>query len=299
MMERPDITVSIVNTNNRELVLQCLTSLYTTAGVLNLEVFVVNNACIDGSTDAILRKFPQVKIIEHSEMLGFSTNNNLVFSQAKGRYLMLLNDDTIICPGAFQTMVTYMDLHPDTGVVGANLLNVDGTMQACYSHSPHPLYEGLQPLSEILYPLPMSKGMPLEVANVCGACMLVRASVVSEIGYLDPLFDPLYSEEIDWCFRFKKSGWKVYHLPEAQVIHLEGTTMNRSPIGRYERIFEKKAIFYRKHYGWGTLAVYKTTLLLSNLIKSIAWGILWGMGKKDAGLEVKTHWNMARRALFI
>lgn len=296
---QPDISISIVNTNNREVVLQCLASVFETSSDLDLEVIVVNNACTDGSTQAIATRYPQVRLIEHSQMLGFSTNNNLAFAQACGRYLMLLNDDTIVQPGAFQAMVAFMDSHPEAGVVGALLLNADGSFQKCYDHNPHPLYDGLQPLSEYLFPLPPSHGLPLQVGTVHGACLMVRRSAAETIGYLDTRFDPLYSEETDWCFRFRKAGWKVYHLPAARVIHLEAKTMNRAPVKRYERIFEKKAVFFRKHYGWGTVALYKTCLFGINLAKALVWSLLWGTGKKSADDEAKIHWNMVRRALFL
>ena len=119
---KPDISISIVNTNNRDIVLQCLDSVFNTANDLKLEVIVVNNACTDGSTQAIVHYYPTVKIIEHEQMLGFSTNNNLAFSMSSGRFLMLLNDDTVVKPGAFQEIVSYLEQHPDVGVVGANLL---------------------------------------------------------------------------------------------------------------------------------------------------------------------------------
>ena len=295
----PDITISIVNTNNRDLVLQCLASVFETADNLNLEVFVVNNACTNGSAQTVHEEFPQVKIIENERMLGFSTNNNLVFAQAAGRYLMLLNDDTIVQPGSFTAMVTFMDTNPGTAVVGANLLNPDNTPQKCYDHTPHPLYDGLQPLSEFIFPLPPSHNQPLEVANVCGACMLVRTSIAEDIGYLDTRFDPLYSEEVDWCLRFQKAGWKIYHLPEARVIHFGGATIDRISKSRYERIFEKKAEFFRKHYGPGTVMVYKTSLFGINLAKALVWSLMWGFGKIDASNEAKTHWNLVRRAFFL
>ena len=295
----PDISISIVNTNNRDIVLQCLASVFQAADDLDLEIIVVNNACTDGSAEAIGARYPSVTLIEHSQMLGFSTNNNLAFAQASGRYLMLLNDDTIVQPGAFKAMVDFSDGHPETGVVGALLLNPDGTFQKCYDHNPHPLYDGLQPISEILFPLPRSNGLPLQVDTVHGACLMVRTSAAEKIGYLDTRFDPLYSEETDWCFRFRKGGWKVYHLPAARVIHLEAKTMNRSPVKRYERIFEKKAVFFRKHYSPGAVLVYKFCLFGINLAKALVWSLLWGTGKKSANDEAKIHWNMVRRALFL
>ena len=293
----PDITISIINTNNREVVLDCLNSVFKNAGSLCLEVIVVDNACKDNSAEAIRDRFPQVTILEHEEMMGFSTNNNLAFSKATGRYLMLLNDDTIVKPNALQTMVNYMDTHLDVAVVGANLLNPDETPQLSYGYSPNPLYEGLRPFSELLLPIPPSHESPMEVGNVCGAGMMVRASVAEKIGLLDTRFDPLYSEEVDWCFRFEKAGWRIFHLPAAEIIHIGGSTMNRTPSKRYERIYEKKALFFKKHYGKGTVAIYKITLFLSNLLKSIIWLILWGFGKRNSREEFETHWNLTRRVL--
>jgi GT2 family glycosyltransferase len=296
---QPEITVSIVNTNNRDVAVQCLESIYAACPELSLEIIVVNNACEDGSSEAIRDQFPNIKIIDHPEMLGFSTNNNLAFNQASGRYLMLLNDDTIVQPGTFQIMLSYMDENPTVGVIGATLLNLDGSKQKSYDHSPHPLYDGLQPLSEILFPLPKAGSEPLEVANVSGACMMVRTEVANQVGFLDPRFDPLYSEEVDWCYRINKAGWKIIHHPGAKVIHLLGLTMNRNPVGRYERIFEKKALFFRKHHGPVAVFLYKISLFAVNIVKSIAWTILWLVRKKEASTELKIHYNMVRKALFL
>jgi GT2 family glycosyltransferase len=295
----PDISISIINTNNRDIVLQCLDSVFSTSEGLLLEVIVVNNACSDNSTQAIQNHFPQVKIIEQEQMLGFSTNNNLAFLKATGRLLMLLNDDTIVQSGAFQVIVNFFDQHPEVGAVGANLLKLDGTQQPSYDYSPHPIYDGLRPLSEFLLPLPKSHGKPLEVDNVCGACMVVRSDIAEKVGYLDTNFDPLYSEEVDWCYRIKNAGWKIYHLPDANVIHLGGSTMNRVPVKRYQRIFEKKALFFRKHYKKPAIIIYKSAIFSISLIKVIIWGALVLFGKRNAKLEFDTHFNMLRNAIYL
>jgi GT2 family glycosyltransferase len=294
-----DLSISIINTNNRDMTLQCLESVFSTQGDLRLEVIVVDNACTDGSSEAIKKAYPQVIILENERKLGFSTNNNLAFSSTKGCYLLLLNDDTIVQENAFQTMVAFMDAHPEVGVVGAKLLNPDLTFQPCYDYAPTPLYEGLRPFSERFKPLPLSHGSPLEVANVCGACMLVRASVTETVGFLDTQFDPIYSEEVDWCHRIIKAGWKIYHLPDAQVIHLGGATMNRLPVRRYEQIFEKKALFFRKHYGNKAVTTYKLALFINNFVKTLGWGVFRLLGRTGADGEFQTHWNMARRALYL
>jgi GT2 family glycosyltransferase len=296
---QPEITISIVNTNNRDITLNCLNSVFATHGELQLEIIVVNNACTDGSDEVIKRMYPQVKILENQTKLGFSTNNNMALQIAGGRYHMLLNDDTIVQENAFQKMVSFMDAHPEAGAVGANLLNSDLTPQLSYDYAPTPLYEGLRPFSERLRPLPPSHGKPLEVANVCGACMLVRASITEHVGLLDTQYDPLYSEEVDWCHRIKSAGWKIFHLPDAKVIHLNGATMNRFPVRRYEQIFEKKALFFRKHYGNKAVALFKISLFINNFIKAICWGLIRIFGKANADSEFLTHWNMARKALLL
>lgn len=295
----PDITICIVNSSNCQMTLNCLESVVQTAHEMALEIIVVNNACADGSQAAIAARFPQVKTINHAEMLGFSTNNNLAFAQAAGRYLLLLNDDTLVQPGALQAMLAFADAHPEAAVVGANLINPDGSPQKCYDFAPNPFYDALQPMSEILFPLPAANGRPLAVENVNGACMMVRASAARRTGYLDPRFDPIYSEEVDWCYRFRRTGAAVYHLPAARVVHFGGATMNRLPVQRYERIFEKKAVFFRKHYGRPAAALYKTLLLVNNLFKTAAWAALWALGRSAARDETRTHWHMTRRALFL
>lgn len=294
---QPDISIAMINTNNREIALQCLESVFATCGDLSLQVILVNNACRDGSTQAVSERFPQVEIIEHEQMLGFSTNNNLALERAVGRYWMLLNDDTIVQPGAFQEMVQYMDQNPQAGVVGAALLNRDGTAQYCYDFVPHPLYEGLRPFSEYLQPHPASQGEPLETGFVCGACLMVRAELAKTIGLLDPRFDPLYSEEVDWCYRFFQAGWKVYHLPQAKVIHLGEVSKRRSSKERYERIYAKKAIFFRKHHGKAATRVYKATLVMTNLVKAMLWSAAWGIRRPGARNEAELHWYIVRKAV--
>jgi GT2 family glycosyltransferase len=292
-----DLTISMINTNNRQVALACLESVYATAGDLSLQVIVVDNACTDGSAAEIQARFPQVEIIENENMLGFSTNNNLALARAVGRYWMLLNDDTLVQPGAFQAMLAFMDENPQVGVVGAALLNRDGTEQYCYDFRPQPLYEGLRPFSEIIQPPPKSNGNPLETGFVSGACLMVRASAAQIVGLLDTRFDPLYSEEVDWCFRFYQAGWKVVHLPQAQVIHLGEVASRKTSLERYERIFKKKAVFFRKHFGNAAVWVYKLSLWIANFIKSCFWVLLWVFRKPGADQEAKIHWNIVRKAL--
>jgi GT2 family glycosyltransferase len=99
---------------------------------------------------------------------------------------------------------------------------------------------------------------------------------------------------VDWCYRFKQAGWKVYHLPEAQVIHLGEVSKRRSSKQRYEKIYSKKSIFFRKHFGESAAIAYKVTLLATNLIKALGWLVLWGLRREDARQEWEIHWNIVK-----
>ena len=296
---QPDLSISIINTDNRDQTLDCLRSVFTNTHRITLEVFVVDNASTDGSAEAIMAEFPQIKLIQNSERLGFSTNNNLALSLATGRHLMLLNDDTVVQEGAFDHMVAFMDDHPDAGAVGANLLNPDGTRQPACDYPPRPLYDALRPFSTWLRPLHCDISRPTEVGSVCGACMLVRREAADKVGLLDTDFDPLYSEEVEWCHRIRQAGWKIYHLPQAKVIHYGSQTMNRAPLHKLEKLYEKKALFFRKHYGPGAVWMFKVALLMASMIKMSAWTLAYPFRRHEAATKLAAHRHVMTRALFL
>lgn len=298
-MAEPDITISIINTNNRQMTLDCLRSVFANTHQATLEVYVVDNACTDGSAEAIQAEFPQVHLIRNERKLGFSTNNNLVFSRATGRYLMLLNDDTVVHDGAFDQMVAFMDAHPEAGACGANLLNPDGTRQQACNYSPHPIFDALRPLSTWLRPMRCDPRQPSEVDCVGGACMVVRCETAEQVGLLDAEFDPLYSEEIEWCHRIRQAGWKIYHLPQAKVVHYGSQTMNRVPLHRLEKLYEKKTLFFRKHYGLAAVWIFKVTLFVSHVAKMLVWILAYPLLSRTASSKIVAHWHVVKRALFL
>ena len=296
---QPDLSVSIINTNNREQTLDCLRSVFANTHRVSLEVFVVDNACTDGSAQAIATGFPQVRLIRNDVRKGFSTNNNLALSQATGCYLMLLNDDTAVQDGAFDHMVAFMDEHPEAGALGANLLNPDGTRQQACDYPPQPLYDALRPLSTWLRPLRCDSHEPSEVGSVCGACMLVRREAADQVGVLDTDFDPLYSEEVEWCHRIRQAGWNIYHLPQAKVIHYGSQTMNRAPLHKLEKLYEKKALFFRKHYGSRAVWTFKVALLVSSAAKMLGWMLAYPVRRQAAAAKIMAHRHVMTRALFL
>jgi len=296
----PDVTVSIINTNNRQMTLDCLRSVFANTHRVRLEVFVVDNACTDGSAEAIQAEFPQVRLIRNEHRLGFSTNNNMVFRQAQGRYLLMLNDDTLVQPGALDGMVEFMDAHPRAGVVGAKLLNRDGSNQAAFSRFYGPIGElVLKPAHLRLTLGRYDVDDSIEVDAVGGACMLIRHEAAKQVGYLDPIFDPLYSEEIDWCFRIRKVGWKIYHLPQARVIHYGSQTMDRVPLTKLEQLHRGKVRFFLKHFGITGAWCYKVTLFASSVFKVLFYGLASVVNHKTALQKARTNWHIAKRAFFL
>jgi len=294
----PDLSISIINTNNCEITLNCLRSLFANTTHVSLEVFVVDNASTDGSAEAIRAEFPHVKIIRNEVRLGFSTNNNLALGQARGRHLMLLNDDTIVLPGALEHMVAYLDAHPEVGAVGGYLLNPDMTFQGGYDYDLHPVHEALRPLSDWIGRRSIrEQTVPIEVDWVCGACMVVRREVVDQVGLLDTAFDPLYTEETDWCYRIRRAGWRIVLLPQARVIHLGGQTMNRTPLHKVEILRRHQALYFRKHQGQVSLWIFKVLLFVSSLAKLVVWLVRCPLGGNAARARVQVHWHTVGVAL--
>jgi GT2 family glycosyltransferase len=289
MTMQPDLTLSIISADNTDLLLPCLRSIYDTTHNTNLEVWVVDNASTDGTAAAIEAAFPTVKSIQNEVRLGFSTNNNLVLDKGLGRYLMLLNDDTLILGSALDEMVAFMETHPKVGAVSCAQINPDGSWQHAFGRFPNPFIEGLWPSANWSHRLMRRQEEPFEVDWVCGAAMLVRREVIGQVGVLDPAFDPIYSEEVDWCYRIKAAGWKIFLLPHAQIIHYGGQTMNRA--------MPSKVLFFRKHHGNGAATLYKVILGCSTTAKLLWWTVGGLVQRRGSGSVEKRnlHWHVLRR----
>jgi len=240
-----DITIVIVNWNARDILRDCLRSVYKTVRDLSFEIIVVDNASQDGSVAMVREEFPGTRIIENSENRGFSAANNQACAVMKGRYALLLNTDTVLTGGAVHELFAFMENHDEAAMAGGQLLHEDGSRQNSIANFPT-LFSLLMnmPLLECLFPgrYPSkryeNKG-PLAVESVIGACMLVRRRAMDEVGMLDERYF-FFFEETDWAFRMNEAGWKVYHVPSARIYHLQGRSIGRDVRSRIE--------FYRSRY---------------------------------------------------
>lgn len=259
----PDLSVIIVNWNTRQLLLDCLRSLVTSH--LQLEVFVVDNASSDNSVAAVRANFPDVRVIENVVNRGFAAANNQAISQSRGRYVLLLNSDTVVLTGALERLVAFADAHPTVGVVGAQLLNGDGTLQPSWAAFPSLLSELLgknlrsrRPYAKI------AGGMAYAVDWVGGAALLTRRAAIEQAGLLDEHYF-MYSEETDWCYRIKQCGWEICYLPTASVVHFGGQSSRQASLRMKTELYRSKLRFFEQHYG-----VLRRNLLLLLLHGSIA-----------------------------
>ncbi len=261
MTQKPDVTVIIVNWNTKEYLRACLRSLPGGASGLSLQVVVVDNASGDGSTEMVRLDFPDVEVLESKENLGFARGNNLALARARGRYVFLLNPDTELTPGALAEMVEYMEAHPETGVVGPRLNLPRGGIQggaAGYDPSPSTVFNYSTFLYSIfpgrLRGLWLPKSMylgdgPVEADWVSGAAMLVRMEAVKQVGPMDgSLF--MYAEDVEWCRRIRRAGWRVMVLPSVGVLHHVGRSSVQREADFYSQYVDSWDHYYREQYGW-------------------------------------------------
>ncbi len=268
-----DLSVTIVNYNTKDLLKQCIKSIYNTTKEITFEIIVVDNASTDGSVEMLKKEFPDVKVIANKENLFFTRAHNQALRISKGRYLMILNSDTVILDGAFDKIVKFMDEHPECGACGPKLVGPDMKHQWSGEKFPTLLYAFFDVLLlNTIFPKNPVKSKRLqrtwnrntttEVDTVSGACMLVRKNVIDKVGILDENFLS-YWEEIDWCKRIKDNGWKIFFISDAVIIHFWEISMNKHGKEKKERIFYNSMLYYyKKHFGSIISFLLKTILIL-------------------------------------
>jgi GT2 family glycosyltransferase len=253
---RPDLSICIINHRTPELVHDCLRSIYATAGELALEVFVINNAPDeDGAFGAVMGNFPAAQAIQNERPLGFAANQNRLLARAGGRYLMPLNSDTIIHPGALQTLVGFMDAHPEIGLAGPRLVYADGRLQPSCRNFPA-LLPAFMEVTGLWRSFKGNRWMARRVALcdphttvaepdwLSGACYIVRREVYERIGGYDAeLFPTMYGEDVEWCWRIRRAGWRIAFVPDAVITHLE--SRSAAP-DRLYAMYEGSMKFMRK-----------------------------------------------------
>ena len=302
-----DLGIVIVNYNTCDLLRECLNSVYASEGNFSHSVCVVDNCSADDSASMVRAEFPQVRLIESGVNGGYAYANNLGlrhFGFARPipnpqspisntqyppppRYALLLNPDTALPANALADMLAFMDDHPDAGIAGPKLVRQDGSLDlACRRSFPTPevsLYR-MTGLGKLFPNSPrfgrynltcLDPDQLTEVDSVVGAFMIVRREAIEQAGLLDETFF-MYGEDLDWAYRIKQHGWRVWYNPAVTVLHIKEAASKHSDRARYE-FYRAMVIFYRKHYA------AQTPLWLH-------WPIL-------AGIAVRCRLDMWGRAL--
>lgn len=297
-----DVSVIIVNWNTRQLLANCLDSLVKTAEGLSLEYIVVDNGSSDGSQAMLREQYPQVKLLANQENVGFGRANNQGMDVAQGRYALLFNSDALATSGFLQCMVTLADTNPNIGMVGAHLLNQDGSFQASHTRFPTLWREFLvlSGLGRKLYGYyfpshgPEEEKGPQQIDYVEGACMLVRMEAYQQAGGFDPAFF-MYAEEVDWCYSFQKVGWEIWYDPGAKVVHLGGGSSGSRRTSREADLYQGRVRFFRKHYGDAAATLLKFQIYAFTLIKIITHRVLKLVTGGRRGREVVSLSHLATK----
>jgi N-acetylglucosaminyl-diphospho-decaprenol L-rhamnosyltransferase len=247
----PEVSAVVVTYNAAPWIERCLDSLRGTKA----EVIVVDNGSTDGTVELVREKFPKARLLQE-ENRGFGAGNNAGMRVASGRYFLLLNPDAWLTDGALERLVAFADKHPDAALVGPRLLNPDGSLQRSVRGYPTPwriateyfFLRKLAPGSRTLnafFGANFDHQSVREAEFLFGACLLVRREAVDSIGGFDEEFF-LMSEEVDWCYRFRRAGWKVLFYPGAEVFHVVGASLNPR---QFKAIVRGHLQFLRKHRG--------------------------------------------------
>ncbi len=252
------LSVVFLSYNTRDLTKQALSSVLDAAECMEVEVLVVDNASVDGSADMVEEEFPQVKLIRNEDNVGFAAGNNVALRQVVGEYVLLINTDTIVRRDALLTMVDFLDAHPEAGACGCKILDPDGTLQLDSRRGfPTPVaafckMSGLSrlfpnhPVISRYYMTYLDPEQMAEVEVLSGSCMMVRKTVIDQVGLLDEDYF-MYGEDIDWCYRIYQAGWKIYYVPDTEIIHFRGESGKGAPLRILYRKSKAMSIFVNKH----------------------------------------------------
>jgi len=302
-----DISIVIVNYNTRDLLRNCLNSIFETVLDISYEIIVVDNASSDSSMDMLEREFPDVMTVRNEKNRGFGAANNQAFRIMKGHYALLLNTDAVLTESAVKELFRFMESSPEAAIACGQLLNADGTKQNSIAAFPTLLTllfnaAFLEYLFPARYPSKRHDYKePIEIDSGIGACLMVRKNAIDEVGMFDERYF-FFFEETDWAREMRSKEWKIYHVPAARIYHLQGQSIGRDVHSRFE--FYRSRYQYFRKWNSGPLFVLLSCavfirLIMNWLLTAAANILLLGLHK---GMREKLNiysrlilWHLKRR----
>lgn len=245
------LTIAIVNWNLKDGLDKCLESIYKNKPKTNFEVYVVDNNSTDESTQMIKTKYPQVKLIENKENVYNLKANNYVIKLVidKSKYFMILNNDTIIINNAIQKMIDFMEKNPQIGILGCRLVDKHNKLRMDCGKFPV-----LKTLFEEYF-LSIVRNYPQETYKesfepdvVCSCAILVKMEAIKKVGLMDERYT-MYCDEVDWCYRMKKKGFKIFYFNEAVICHYGGESSKDKLSFLKKKLDKSRILFFKIHYG--------------------------------------------------
>ena len=292
---RPDLSVVIINWNTRDLLGQCLGSISEHIGRLTCEVLVVDNASHDGSARMVVDRFPEVDLIRNTRNLGFAKATNQALTKTRGRFVLLLNPDTRVKSGSVRRMTDFLDARPEVGVVGCQLLNPNGTIQPSFGRFPDLCSQFIY--QSYLFKL-IPSGLPVgstphrwqigqystmhEVDWVTGACLMFRHELLGVVGLLDECIF-MYAEDVDWCLRAARQGYKVFYLPQAQVIHHFGAGAKQDYSKWILNYVKGSWHFFQKHRSQPVRWCFAGFVIAGSSLRWVLWAMLGSLDRARSG----------------
>lgn len=302
-MRSVDISILIVNWNTREMLADCLRSVIAGAADESCEVIVVDNASTDGSPEMVEGQFPTVRLIRNRTNRGFAAANNQGITIARGRYVLLLNSDTLVTPGAIAATIRFADQHQDVAVVSCRVTGPKGgTQRVCYTF-PSLLNLALS-LTKLSALFPHSRFFgryrltwwgydePRVVDAVAGCFMLVRRTAIDEVGPLSERYF-MYSEDVDWCWRFAQRGWKTMFAPVASIVHFGQASSSQCASDMHLLERQSLLMFLESKSGRLTRITANAMFCLGSLLRIPAAGLQELIGRNRAQAAARRRLSLA------
>lgn len=270
----PQLSIIIVTWNGKRYALECLESLYSHPAAVSTEIIVVDNASTDGTPDAIRERFPEVTVLRNKDNLGFARANNIGIRASHGQYVCLINSDVVVSDGCLEKLIGALQAHTNIGIIGPKMRCPDGTIGLSIMQYPT-VWNTLCAALAVNSMLPKSRlfaGFSIsseaiddlrDVEVVTGWLWMTSRRALEQVGGLDERFF-MYGEDIDWCYRFRKVGWRVVFAGQTEALHFGGASSSSAPARYYVEMRSANRQYFRKHHGvWGatgytmTIAVHE------------------------------------------
>jgi len=296
-----DVSIVLVNYNQKEYTAQCLDSIYQNPPKASIEIVLVDNASHDSSADWLERQYPKVKLVRSLANRGIAGGNNLGIQNASGKYILLLNNDTLVKPGSIDFSLDFLESHPETAGVGGNLLNEDGSFQSSYCDF-HSLWQAFLIFTRLgwlfrrYYPSHPPARTVKNVDWMSTAFMLFRRDALEAVGLVDEEYF-IYSDETDLQYKLQQKGWKITYLPDLNTVHFGGKSL--TPWRRRRLVYRGYLLFFHMHRGAARTVILRIFFCLVCLLKLTFWYIAWLLppARQRAVDEFRSNQSILRMCL--